>query len=103
MVLLRLFSVLQDGDAPTMKLLRDLRVATITYTRKSMADSSIPTQVAIDEARHILSEAQLRLAEVGDEIEQQIEEYNVSLCRLSEGRPSQEENGPHSEKSFVHL
>ena len=70
------------GDPKTTKLLRDLQLATIAYTRKSMADSSIPTQRAINEARQFLSEAQSQVASVGEEIEEQVNDKQ--LMRLTE-------------------
>lgn len=65
------------ADEPTLKLLRDLSVATIAYTRGSMADASLPTQNAIDEARQILGEAQKRLTKVGDDVKKQLKDKNL--------------------------
>lgn len=59
-------------DDQTSSLLRDLNVATIAYTRGSMADASLPTQTAIDEARTILTEAQSTLVKVGDDVKKQV-------------------------------
>jgi hypothetical protein len=42
-------------DNQTLSLMRDLAVATVAYTRGSMADASLPTQLSIDEARAILA------------------------------------------------
>jgi hypothetical protein len=64
-------------DTHTLKLMRDLSVATVSYTRGSMADSSLPTQTAIDEARTILTEAQKRLLVVGDSVEQQVKDNDL--------------------------
>ena len=79
-------SDLCDSDSyceSTMKLLGDLRKATIAYTRKSMADSSIPTQNAIDEARAILDAAQARVVEVEDDIDAQVRDKKLmQLTRL---------------------
>ena len=61
-------------DEQTRALLRDLSIATVAYTRGSMADSSLPTQSAIDEARNILAEAQKRLIIVGDDADQQVKD-----------------------------
>ncbi|MDB5388161.1 MAG: hypothetical protein JWM11_3807, partial [Planctomycetaceae bacterium] len=61
-------------DEHTRSLLRDLSIATVAYTRGSMADSSLPTQSAIDEARSILAEAQKRLTAVGDDADIQIKD-----------------------------
>ena len=71
-----------DGDPQTLKLLRDLQKATIAYTRKSLADSSVPTQRAIDEARQILGEAQERVAMIDEDIETQVNDKR--LMRLTE-------------------
>ena len=49
-------------------LLVFLAVATLAFTRGSMADASLPTQTSIDEARTLLSEAQRRLLKVGDDV-----------------------------------
>lgn len=68
-------------DEPTRALLRDLNVATIAYTRGSMADDSLPTQMAIDEARSILGEAQSKLVKIGDDIKKQVK--NKELLELT--------------------
>lgn len=60
------------ADPHTSRLLSDLMGATISYTRGSMADDSIPTQGAIDMGRNILQEAQRRLIVVGDDLDDQI-------------------------------
>lgn len=74
-------------DQQTRDLLRDLTVATIAYTRGSMADESLPTQAAIDEARTILSEAQKRLMKVGDEVKKQVKDKQlVQMTNLMYGR-----------------
>ncbi|MEO1529532.1 MAG: WGR domain-containing protein, partial [Planctomycetota bacterium] len=76
-----------SGDKQTRKLLQDLTVATIAYTRGSMADSSLPTQYAIDEARTILSEAQLRLGKIKDSVTAQVKDKELNtLTRLLYGR-----------------
>jgi hypothetical protein len=64
-------------DAHTMSLMRDLSLATVAYTRGSMADASLPTQVAIDEARTLLSEAQKRLVVVGDDVKKQLKDKDL--------------------------
>lgn len=72
-----------SGDRQTLKLLSDLRIATIAFTRKSMADSSVPTQVAIDQARNILGEASIRVAELEEDIEAQVaDKALMQLTRL---------------------
>lgn len=65
------------GDPKTLKLLRDLRKATVEYTRRNMADSSIPTQVAVDEARSILGEASTRIASIDNDLETQINDKKL--------------------------
>ena len=71
----------QDGDnavdARTTKVLRDLRLATIAYTQKSMADASVPTQVAINEARAILGDAQTRVAEIDDHVDVHVQDRKL--------------------------
>ena len=62
----------RDIDSQTLNLMRDLNVATVNYARTSMADSAIPTQHAIDEARDILQEAKKRLIRVGDKTDDQV-------------------------------
>jgi hypothetical protein len=74
-------------DEPTWALLRDLAVATVAFTRGSMADASLPTQAAIDEARTILAEAQKRLAKVGDDVQDQVKDAALlQLTALMYGR-----------------
>jgi hypothetical protein len=74
-------------DTHTMRLMRDLSVATVSYTRGVMADASLPTQKSIDEARQILQEAQKRLVVVGSSIDQQIADKNLNeLTRLMYSR-----------------
>lgn len=71
------------GDPKTLKLLRDMRIATIAYTRRNMADSSIPTQTAVDEARSILGEASSRIASIDDDLDTQIKDKKLmQLTRL---------------------
>jgi Poly(ADP-ribose) polymerase catalytic domain/WGR domain len=64
-------------DAQTLALMRDLSVATIAYTRGSMADASLPTQKSIEEARDILAEAQKRLLLVGDDVDAQVSDRDL--------------------------
>ncbi len=74
-------------DAHTISLMRDLNVATVQYTRGSMADNSIPTQGAIDEARDFLTEAQKRLLRVGNNIDDQVRDPDLNhLTALMYGR-----------------
>jgi hypothetical protein len=75
------------ADSQTLALMRDLTVATLAYTRGSMADSSLPTQAAIDEARVILAEAQKRLLKVGDNVADQVKDKDlVQLTNVMYGR-----------------
>lgn len=74
-------------DDQTLALMRDLAVATLAYTRGSMADDSLPTQAAIEEARQILSEAQKRLIKVGDKVKDQVKDKELlQLTSLMYGR-----------------
>ena len=66
-----------DVDYQTLSLMRDLNVATVSYARTSMADSAIPTQTAIEEARDILQEAKKRLVVVGDDTEAQVADKTI--------------------------
>jgi hypothetical protein len=75
------------ADPHTLALMRDLTVATVAYTRGSMADSSLPTQASIDEARAILAEAQKRLIKVGDNVADQVMDRDlVQLTNVMYGR-----------------
>lgn len=70
-------------DSYTLKLMRDLNVATVSYTRGVMADASLPTQKSIDEARTFLIEAQNRLIKTGDNIDKQVADTELNqLTRL---------------------
>ena len=76
-----------SGDPQTLKLLQDLTTATIAYTRGSMADSSLPTQNAIEEAKSILVEAQKRLTKVKDSVPAQVKDKKLmDLTSLLYGR-----------------
>lgn len=76
-----------SGDPQTLKLLQDLTTATIAYTRGSMADSSLPTQNAIEEAKSILVEAQKRLTKVKDSVSAQVKDKKLmDLTSLLYGR-----------------
>jgi len=74
-------------DPHTLSLMRDLAVATVAYTRGSLATASLPTQHVIDEARTILAEAQKRLVAVGDDVDDQVRDKDlVQLTTLMYGR-----------------
>lgn len=65
-------STSKKADIHTSRLLQDLIGGTIKYTRSAMADNSLPTQTAIDQARTILTEAQKRVGSVGSDLDDQI-------------------------------
>jgi hypothetical protein len=74
-------------DTHTLRLMRDLNVATVSYTRGVMADASIPTQKSIDEARQILQEAQKRLIVVGTNVDHQVADKDLNeLTRVMYSR-----------------
>lgn len=62
----------KKADSQTSRLLADLIGGTIKYTRSAMADNSLPTQTSIDQGRQILTEAQKRVAAIGEDIDDQI-------------------------------
>lgn len=70
-------SAARKVDDHTLRLMHDLSVATVSYARGSMADASIPTQKALDEARDILQEAQKVVATCGDSIDAQVKNKNL--------------------------
>jgi hypothetical protein len=53
-------------DSPSLSLLNDLNIGTISYTRSSMVNDAIPTKEAVDEARVICSEAQVIINKRGE-------------------------------------
>lgn len=65
------------ADQQTLALMRDLSLATVAYTKGSMADASLPTQKSLDEARDILAEAQKRLLVVGDDVADQVADKDL--------------------------
>ena len=74
-------------DNHTLRLMKDLNVATVSYTRGAMADASLPTQKSIEEARQILQEAQKRLVKVGDDVDKQAADNDlVQLTRVMYSR-----------------
>jgi len=64
-------------DSQTLSLMRDLNVATMSYTRSAMADAALPTLDAINEARDILIEAQKRVVKVGNHVDDQINDNDL--------------------------
>ncbi len=70
-----------------VSLLRDLGQATVSFTKSSMADSSLPTQTAIDEARTLLVEATKQVGKVGDKIDDQVKDKTLfDITKLLYGR-----------------
>lgn len=62
---------LQQGlDGQAAKLIRDLNVGTMEYTRSSLSTSSLPTLDTLDEARLICGEATKLVNKLGDKAEQ---------------------------------
>jgi predicted DNA-binding WGR domain protein len=82
-------------DAQTLKLMRDINVATVAFTRGAMTDDSLPTQSAIDEARDILSAAMSRVKIVGDNVDNQVADRELKdLTSLIYGRiPKKKDRG----------
>lgn len=80
-------------DSQTAALMRDLSVATVQYTRSSMAGNSLPTQSAIDEGRQLLTEARKRLVKVGNSLSAQVNDpelmqiTNVLYSRIPKIKP----------------
>jgi hypothetical protein len=64
-------------DPHTLKLMKDMNVATISYARTSIVGGSIPTQSALDEAREILIEAEKRIVKIGDDLKDQIRDNDL--------------------------
>ncbi len=64
-------------DPQTASLMRDMNIATVKFAKSAMADSSLPTQVAIDEGRQALQAAQKRLVKVGSSIKAQTEDKDL--------------------------
>jgi hypothetical protein len=74
-------------DRETLSLMKDLSVATVAYTKGSMADASLPVQSAIDDGRDFLQEALKRLVAVGDNVDDQVNDPQlVHLTTLMYGR-----------------
>lgn len=74
-------------DSETSRLMRDLNVATVSYTRGAMTDDSLPTFGAIDEGKDILAAAMARVGVVGDNIDNQLKDKELNqLTSLLYGR-----------------
>lgn len=70
-------------DQKTLQLLNDLNMGTISYTKGAMADSSIPTQTSIEDARTLLGEATKIVGKIGDNVEAQVANKDlVSITSL---------------------
>jgi len=66
-------------DSQTLKLMRDISVATVAYTRGSMSNDSLPTIEAINEARDILDAASARIVTVGRDVKAQVNDKELIL------------------------
>jgi len=64
-------------DSQTMSLMRDLNVATISYTKGAMANDSLPTQGCIDDARTVLGHALGRVGKVGHNVDAQVNDKEL--------------------------
>lgn len=87
-------------DKQTLSFMKDLNVATISYTRGVMTDNSLPTFSAISEARDILTAALNQIKKVGDNIDDQLADREItSLTNLIYSRISKkkERNADPSE------
>lgn len=67
----------KNVDDQTVRLMRDLNIGVVNFTRGSMADSALPTQGAIDDARVFLGEAKKRLLHVGNDIRNQVADSDL--------------------------
>lgn len=83
------------ADSKTVALMRDLNVATLSYTKGAMTDDCLPTFSAISEARDILSAALSRLSKVGNDLNDQVADTELnSLTKLIYGRiPKKKDRG----------
>lgn len=72
-------STAKKADTHTTRLLSDLIGGTIKYTRSAMADNSLPTQTAIDQARTIIAESVKRVAVIGDDLDAQIADKDLRV------------------------
>lgn len=59
-------------DTETLKLMRDMNVGVTSYARGQMEGGNVPSQPAIDEGRSILEEAKKRIAKVGNDVKDQV-------------------------------
>jgi len=84
-----------DIHPETVKLMRDLNVGVAAYTRGAMTDKSIPTQAAIDECKDIVNEALKRIAAVGHNLDDQVNDVQLkNLTAMLYGRiPKKKDRG----------
>lgn len=66
-----------DVDSQTIALMRDLNVATVKYTKASMAGAALPTQSGIDRGRLILTEALKCVKRVGSDVGDQVNDREL--------------------------
>jgi hypothetical protein len=66
-------------DAETAKLMHDMNVATINYTKRSLQGGTIPTQDSIERGRELLQAARQRVLSVGDDVSAQINDSDLML------------------------
>lgn len=64
-------------DNETTKLMRDLIGGTISYTKASIQGGTIPTQRAIDQGRDLITNVLKRIANVGNNIQDQISDKEI--------------------------
>lgn len=64
-------------DAQTLRLMHDMNVGTVSYTKTQIEGGAIPSQAAIDEARDLLGEAQKRVGKVGDNLKDQTKDKQL--------------------------
>lgn len=67
-----------DTDADTIKLMSDLNVATVAYTKGQMADDAIPTQSGIDQGRAIMQEARKCIVRIGSVLDDQVNDKELN-------------------------
>ncbi|MCZ6800949.1 MAG: WGR domain-containing protein [Nitrospirae bacterium] len=90
------------ADRETLSLMSDLNVATVQYTRGAMTDDSIPTQLAIDEARDILISARQRVVTVGHNVNHQIKDKELKeLTSLMYGRIPKKKNRGAAPETWI--
>lgn len=71
--------IIVEVDQPTQELLKDLNVATVSYTRGAMTDDSLPTLSAINEARDVLMAALNRLKIIGHNVQDQVADSEMQI------------------------